>query len=110
MFCFIGNMSIRNMRLKIRQKLRTIYEALAGRISSNKVNKVFLQDNSSTFMTLKKALVAFIAKVNGVVFKNFFRAALPNPFLFRLVDNEGSGHNSLTLCIAAFHTLLFNDF
>ena len=41
-------------------------------------------------MTLKRALVAFIAKSKGVVLKNVLEAAPPNPFLFSLLASEGS--------------------
>ena len=65
-------------------------------------------------MKLKWALVAFIAIVKGVVFKNLLRVAPSNPFLLGLIETEGIGHFPpvihLRLYIEALHTVLFYDF
>ena len=53
-------------------------------------------------MMRKRALVASIAKVKGVVLKVFLGAMLSRPFLFGIVENEGRGiapYNLLRLCI-----------
>ena len=60
-------------------------------------------------MTLKSSLVVFIAKVKGVVFKNFTLLSAsrecPQSFIEALPPI-----NQLRLCVEVFHTAQFYDF